>query len=60
MKVVASVQSCIGLAQFSVKPAAAPAAATTFTAACSRKRRGIAIDETEGLVEAIEPAPVEP
>ena len=64
--VVASVQSCIGLAQFSVKPAVpavpggAPAvAATTFTASCIRKRRGIAMDEIVAL-EAIEPSQVKP
>lgn len=55
---VASVQSCIGPLQFSTKPVGA-APATTFTAACSRKRRGISIEEMEAL-EAIEPVQVEP
>ena len=57
---VASIQSCIGPFQFSTKAAAPPVPATTFTAACSRRRRDIFIDETGGLVEAIEPALVEP
>ena len=61
MVVVASVQSCIGSAQFRVI-AATPAnnvAATTFTVNCSRKRRGIAMDEIVAL-EAIEPSQVKP
>ena len=55
-----SVKSCIGPLQFSTNNAVIPPAlATTFTAACSRKRRGISIEEMEAL-EAIEPAQVEP
>ena len=51
---VASVINCIPIAGFKV------VLAVTSTAACSRKRRGIAIDEVEGLVEAVEPSQVEP
>ena len=60
-----SVQSCIGIAQFSIIPAVAAAlgvpavAAKTLTAACSRKRRGINIEEIKAL-EAIAPSQVEP
>ena len=60
---VASIQSCIGIAQFSIIAAAPlanpPVAAKTLTAACSRKRRGINIEEIKAL-EAIAPSQVEP
>ena len=54
-KTVASIQSCIGVAQFVVN------GAVTSTAVCSRKRRGINVDEeTEDLIEVIAPSQVEP
>lgn len=57
---VASIQSCIGSAQFTTIAAAGQVPAVTFTQGCSRRRRWALADDELNLQEVVQPSPVQP